>query len=117
MIWKYKIEEKYQKNRVINNLTKTTDGLIVIRTTSASVAVSNIGAGVIVVPINACVGFATAFTTKMATHFLKHKEQKHMKCYLASRKTLKRFQEQHTKSLGDNNLDRKNAFAKLYNNS
>ena len=44
-------KEKYIKYKLINNLINSTDGLIIIGTTSASVTLSNTGVGIIVVPI------------------------------------------------------------------
>ena len=92
--------------------------LIKLGITSASFSVSIIGFGFIVVPFIASVCFATVFTTEIATQFLKHKEQEYMKSYLMIGDTLKRFQEIHTKSLGDIQIDEEESqfFVNSYNN-
>ena len=54
-----KFKKKYTKCKLINDLINSTDGLIIIGTTSASVTPSITGVGIIVVPISAGVGCAT----------------------------------------------------------
>ena len=54
-----KYKKKYTKYKLINDLINSTDGLIIIGTTSASATLSITGVGIIVVPITAGVGCAT----------------------------------------------------------
>ena len=56
---------------LINNLINSTDGLIIIGTTSASVTLSITGVGIIVVPISAGVGCATGFLVNYCSSYLK----------------------------------------------
>ena len=45
-----KYKKKYTECKLVNNLINSTDGLIIIGTTSASVTLSITGVGIIVVP-------------------------------------------------------------------
>ena len=70
-----KYKEKYTKYKLINNIINSTDGLIIIGTTSAFVTLSITGVGIIVVPITAGVGCATGILVKICSSYLKKKEQ------------------------------------------
>ena len=70
-----KYKEKYTKYKLINNIINSTDGLIIIGTTSAFVTLSITGVGIIVVPITAVVGCATGILVKICSSYLKKKEQ------------------------------------------
>ena len=92
----YELEEKKCKKKnttykLINNLVDSTDGLIIIGTTSASVALSITGARIIVVPITAGVGCATGILAKICSSYLKKKEQKYKLKYTVIQKTLDDF--------------------------
>ena len=71
-----KYKKKYIKYKLINNITNSTDGLIIIETTSASVTLSITGVGIIVVPITAGVGCATGILVKIFSSYLKKKRSK-----------------------------------------
>ena len=60
-----KYEKKYTKCKLINNLINSTDGLIIIGTTSTSVTLSITGVGIIVVPIFAGFGCATGILVEI----------------------------------------------------
>ena len=66
-----KFSKKYTKYMLINNLINSTDGLIIIGTTSASVTLSITGVGILVVPISAGVGCATGFLVNYCSSYLK----------------------------------------------
>ena len=66
-----KFKKKYTKCNLINNIINSTDGLIIIGTTSASVTLSISGVGLIVVPITAGVGCATGILVKICSSYLK----------------------------------------------
>ena len=92
----YELEEnKYKKKctkyKRINNLINSTDGLIIIGTTSASVTLSITGVGIIVVPITAGVGCATGILVKICSSYLKKKEQNYKLKYTIIQKTLDYF--------------------------
>ena len=71
-----KCKQKYTKQKLKYTLINTTDGFIIIGTTSASVTLSNSGVGIIVVPITAGAGCATGIFVKICCSFLKQKEAK-----------------------------------------
>ena len=66
-----KYKKKYTKYKLINNIINSTDGLIILGTTSASVTLSITGVGIIVVPITAGVGCATGILVKICSSYLK----------------------------------------------
>ena len=70
-----KNKKKYTKYNLINYLINSTDGLIIIGTTSASVTLSITGEGIIVVPITAGVGCATGILVKICSRYLKKKSK------------------------------------------
>ena len=69
-----KNKKKYNKYKLINNLINSTDGLIIIGTTSASVTLSITGVDIIAVPITAGFGCATGILVKICSSYLKKKE-------------------------------------------
>ena len=70
-----KYKKKYIKYNLIDNLINSTDGLIIIRTTSASVTLCITGVGIVVVPITAGVGCATGILVKFCSSYLKKQDQ------------------------------------------
>ena len=119
----YELEEnKYKKKdteyKLINNLINSTDGLIIIGTTSASVTLSITGVGIIVVPITAGVGCATGILVKICSRYLKKKEQNYKLKYTILQKTLDDFRQLFTTSLKDNHIDEKeyDRFVNMYEN-
>ena len=102
-----KYKKKYTKYKLINNLTNSTDGLIIIGTTSASITPSITGVGIIVVPITSGVGCATGFLAKICSNYLKKKEQNYKLKYAITQKTLDGFRQLFTTSLKDNHIDEK----------
>ena len=115
-------EKKYKKNntkcKLINNIINSTDGLIIIGTTSTSVTLSITGVGIIVVPITAGVGCATGILVKICSSYLKKKEQNYKLKYAIIQKTLDDFRQLFTTSLKDNHIDEKehHRFVYLYEN-
>ena len=65
------LSEKNNQHNTIHNLLNTTELLIKLGATSISVTLSLKGIGVLVIPNKAVVGCTTAFTTKIATRYLK----------------------------------------------
>ena len=119
----YELEEenykkKYTKYKLINNLINSTDGLIIIGITSASVTLSITGVGIIVVPITAGVGCATDILVKICSSYLKKKEQNNKLKYTIIQKTLDDFRQLFTTSLKDNHIDEKeyDRFVNMYEN-
>ena len=118
----YELEEKkykkYFKCKPINNLITSTDGLIIIGTTSASVIRSITGVGIIVVPITAGVGCATGILVKICSSYLKKKKQNYKLKYAIIQKTLDDFKQIITTSLKDNHIDEKeyHQFVNMYEN-
>ena len=119
----YEVEEnKYKKKctkyKLINNLIRSTDGLIIIGTTSASVALSISSVGVIVVPITAGVGCATGILVRVCSSYLKKKEQNYECKYTIIQKTLDDFRQLFITRLKDNHLDEKDyqRFVNMYEN-
>ena len=107
----YELEEnknkkKYTKYKLINNLINSTDGLIMIGTTSSSVTLSINGVGIIVVPITAGVG--CGILANFCSSYLKKKEQKYKLKYTIIQKTLDDFRQLFTTSLKDIHIDEKN---------
>ena len=108
----YEIEErkyktKYTKCKLINNIINSTDGLIIIGTTSTSVTLSITGVGIVVVPITAGVGCATGILVKVCSSYLKRKEQNYKLKYAIIQKTLDDSRQLFTTSLKDNHIDEK----------
>ena len=118
----YEMEEnkykKYTKCKLINNLINSTDGLIIIGTTSASVTLSITGVGIIVVPITAGVGCTTGILVNICSSYLKKKEQNYKLKYAIIQKTLDDFRQLFTTSLKDNHIDEKeyHRFVNMYEN-
>ena len=83
----------------MNNLINSTDGLIIIGTTSAYITLSITGVGIIVVPITAGVGCATGILVKICSSYLKVKEQNCKYKYAFIQKTLGDFRQLHVTSL------------------
>ena len=104
---KNKYKKKYTKYNLINNLINSTDGLILIGTTSASVTLSITGVGNLVVLITAGVGGATGILVKICSSYLKKKEQNYKYKYTIIQKTLDDFRQLFTTSLKDNHIDEK----------
>ena len=102
-----KYKKKYTKYKLINNIINSTDCLIIIGTTSASITLSNTGVGIIVVPITAGVGCATGILVKIFSSYLKKKEQSYKRKYTIIQKTLDDFRKLFTTSLKDNHIDEK----------
>ena len=113
-----KYKKKYTKYKLINNLINSTDGLIIIGTTSASVTLSNTGVGIIVVPITAGVGCASGILVKICSSYLKKKEQNYKLKYTIIQKTLDDFRQLFTTILKDNHIDEKiyDRFVTMYEN-
>ena len=108
----YELEENecvktYTKYKLINNLINSTDGLIVIGTTSAPVTLSITGVGIIVVPITAGVGCATGILVKICSSYLKEREQIYILKYTIIQKTLDDFRQLFNTSLKYNHIDEK----------
>ena len=103
-----KYKKKYTKYKLINNIINSTDGLMILGTTSASVTLSITGVGIIVVPITAGVGCATGILVKICSSYLKKKEQNYELKYTVIQKTLDDFRQLFTTSLKDNHIDEKN---------
>ena len=102
-----KYKKKYTNYKLINNIINSTDGLIIIGTTSASVTLSITGVGLIVVPITAGVGCATGILVNICSSYLKKKEQNYKLKYANIQKTLDDFRQLFTTSLKDNHIDEK----------
>ena len=102
-----KYKQKYTKNKLINNIINSFDGIIVIGTTSTSVTLSITGVGIIVVPITAGVGCATGILVKICSSYLKKKEQNYKLNYAIIQKTLDDFRQLYITSLKDNLIDEK----------
>ena len=100
-----KYKQKYNKYKLINNIINSTDSLIVIGTTSASITLSITGVGIIVVPITAGVGCVTGILVKICSSYLKKKEQKYKLKYAIIQKTLDDFRQLYVTSLKDNHID------------
>ena len=113
-----KYKKKYSKYKLINNIINSTDGLIIIGTTSASVTISITGVGIIAVPITAGVGCATGILVENCYSCLKKKEQNYKLKYTIIQKTLDDFRQLITTSLKDNHIDEKEGdrFLNMYEN-
>ena len=118
MMKNYELEEtkykkKYTKCKLINNIINSTDGLIIIGTTSASITLSITGVGIIVVPITARVGCATGILVKISSSYLKKKEQNYK-----LKGAFDDFRQLFTTSLEDNHIDEKeyHRFVNIYEN-
>ena len=113
-----KYKKKYTKYKLINNIINSTDGLIIIETTSASVTLSITGVGNVVVPITAGVGCATGILVEICSIFLKKKEQNNKHKYGMIQKTLVDLRQVFTTSLKDNHIDKKeyHRFVNMYEN-
>ena len=104
MKWK---KRNTNRNKLVNNLINSLDGIIVIGTTSASVTPSITGVGIIVVPITVGVGCATGILVKICSSYLKKKEQNYKLKYAIIQKTLDDFRQLYITSLKDNHIDEK----------
>ena len=113
-----KYKKKYTKYKLINNLVKSTDGLISIRTTSTSVTRSITGVGIIVVPITAEIGCAIGNLVKNCSSYLKKKEQNFKLKYANIQKTIDDYRQLHVTSLKDNHIGEKEyqRFVNMYEN-
>ena len=118
----YELEEKkYQKkynNKLINNLINSTDSILIISTSAASITLSITGVGIIVVPIAAGAGCATGILVKICSSWLKKKEQNYIKKYACIQKTLDDFRHLYTSSLKDNHINEEEyrRFVNMYEN-
>ena len=115
---KKKYKKKYTEYKLINNLINSTDGLVSIGTTSASVTLSIAGVGIIVVPITAGVGCATGILVKICSSYFKKKEQIYKPKNATIQKTLDDFRQLHVTSQKDNHIDEKgyHRFVNMYEN-
>ena len=115
MNWK---KTKYCKYKLINNLINSKDGLIIIWTTSASVTLSIICVGIIVVPMAAGVGCATGILVKICSRYLKKTEQNYKLKYTIIQNTLDDFRQLFNTSSKDNHIDEKKYhwFVNMYEN-
>ena len=113
-----KYKKKYTKYKLINNIINSTDGFIIIGTTSTSVTLSITGVGIIVLPITAKVGCATGILVKICSSYLKKKEQNYKLKYTIIQKTLDDFRQLFTTSLKDDHIDEKeyDRFVNMYQN-
>ena len=102
-----KYKQKYPKYKLTSSLSNSTDGLMIIGTTSASVTLSITGVGIIVVPITAGVDCATGILVKSCSSYLKKKEQNYKLKYAIIQKRLDDFRQLHVTSLKDNHVDEK----------
>ena len=109
-----KYKKKYTKYKLIKNLINSTDGLIIIGTTSESVTLSITGVGIIVVPITAGVGCATGILVKICSSYLKKKEQNYKLKYSIIQKTLDDFRQLFKTSLKDNHEKEYHRFVNMY---
>ena len=101
MNWKKRNIKKHTKCKLLNNIINSTDGLITIGTTSASVTLSITGVGIIIVPITAGVGCATGILVEICSSYWKKKEQNFNFKYAIIQKRLDDFRELFTTSLKD----------------
>ena len=113
-----KYRKKYTKYKLINNLINSTDDLIIMGTTSASVTLSITGVGIIVVPITAGVGCATGLLVEICSSYLKKKERNYKLKYNIIQETLDDFSQLFTTSLKDNHIGEKeyDRFVNMYEN-
>ena len=113
-----KYKKKYTKYKLINNIINSTDGLIIIGTTSASGTLSITGVGIIVVPITAGVSCATGILGKICSRYLKKKEQNYKLEYIIIQQILDDFRQLITTSLKYNHIDEKeyDRFVNMYEN-
>ena len=113
-----KYKKKYTKYKLINNIINSTDGLLIIGTTSALVTLSITGVGIVVVPITAGVDCATDILVKIGSSYLKKNEQNYKLKYIIIQKTLDDFRQLFTTSLKDNHIDEKeyDRFVNMYEN-
>ena len=113
-----KYKKKYNKYKLINNLINSTDSLLILSTSAASITLSITGVGIIVVPIAAGAGCATGILVKICSSWLKKKEQKYIKKYACIQKTLDDFRHLYTSSLKDNHINEEEyrRFANMYEN-
>ena len=113
-----KYKKKHIKYKLINNIINSTDGLLIIGTTSASVTLSITGVGIIVVPITAGVGCATDILVKICSSYLEKKEQNYKLKYAIIQKTLDDFRQLFTTSSKDNHIDENeyDRFVNMYEN-
>ena len=113
-----KYKKKYNKYKLINNLINSTDSLLIISTSAASITLSITGVGIIVVPIAAGVGCATGILVKICSSWLKKKEQNYIKKYACIQKTLDDFRHLYTNSLKDNHINEEEyrRFVNMYEN-
>ena len=123
MVKYYELEEnkykkKYTKYKLINTIINSTDGLILLGTTSSSVTLTITGVGFIVVPINAGVGCATGILVKICSSCSKKREQNYKLAYAIIQKTLDDFRQLFTTSLKDYHIDEKeyDRFVNMYEN-
>ena len=112
-------KQKYPRYKLTNNTNNSTDGLIIIGTTSASITLSITGVGIIVVPITAGVGCATGIRIKICSSYLKKKEQNYKLKYAIIQKTPDDFRQLFTTSLKYIHIDEKeyDRFVNVYENS
>ena len=113
-----KYKKKYTKCKLMSNTINSTDSLIILGKTSASVTQTITGVGIIVVPITAGVGCATGFLVKICSSYLKKKEQNYKLKYALIQKTLDDFRHLITTSLKDNHIDEEeyDRFVNMYEN-
>ena len=113
-----KYRKKYNKYKLINNLINSTDGLLIISTSAASITLSITGVGIIVVPIAAGAGCVTGILVKIYSSWLKKKEQNYIKKYACIQKTLDEFRHLYTTSLKDNHINEEEyrRFVNMYEN-
>ena len=82
MNWKKKKnKKKYDKDKLVNNLVKSTAGLTIIGITSTSVTSSFTGVSNIVFPFAAGAGCVTGIPIEFCSSWLEKKEQNYIEKY------------------------------------
>ena len=102
---KLKSIKRNLKQKIINCLIQSIDGVSVLAVSSTCVTLSVTGVGLVVVPIASGIGAGLSIFSKIGGECLKRKEQHNIKKYTLAGRTLHDYQKLHSKCLEDNKID------------
>ena len=100
-----KSRKRNLKHKIVNGLTQSFDGVLLLGVSSTCITLSVAEVGLIVVPIASGIGAGVSLFSKFFYEYLKREEQHNLKKKTLAGGTSNNFQKLHTKCLEDNKID------------
>ena len=101
----HKSKKRFENYKTLNKTLESVDSIIIIRSTSSSITLSNTGSGLIILPITAGKACTLSLANKVVHKLIKNKYNKYKKQYERDQKTIKPFDKLFKKFLQDNVID------------